>query len=660
MLQRDPTDTMVDILIFHTNNLANGTHTPYTPIEFQPTINAISVNCLLFASLGISICTAFASIMALQWVADYDAAIMRGGSSQLDRVKRRQFRFAGIQKWRMAEVIDTIPDLFYMSVGLFGTGTILWIAEINRMVSYIIAGWAVFTYLLYNLSMLLAVIFPSAPFRTPSSRVMYSVSHAAFRRLYKELQPSPFTVIAEWIKQMHPGITDNLEERDERVIHESPGLELDAYLWVCRRIDISQHSYARWIILLEELLNWTPERLQSLPIHDGPWMRNLTIIAQHYYNQSHKSQQHTQDPKHISVLVVISTIRDIHQQIEPAKYTYERDPSASNYWDQYCSNSASTLIHSPMHINPLFLLSRDLPIPSLQSTSEMEATMQLSRWRNSLDKKPDAWRDVMSNSDRYSPHFLQSAMHTLCQYILTGRWDPKDTSNKVVYSSLFTKVLQWAVNEKPSFDSTTLAVHAFRYLVECKDQGTFGTVTVTEEEDLFDGMNLHGHRVSGLVACLLWSPSCQRTPLKFPVVIHSDHIKYLCTVCMAIRARPQLMGTILVQLLADSIRDSDKAPEAAIILKFLHRESPSFAKELPLGLLGSMVGVLQHMVDSHCSQWLTITPETREYMIKEAKEVIHALLMHMGYGSVPLHQAVAWPQHSERQQPVGDRLSLNL
>jgi len=34
LLELDPTTVMVDVMIFHTNNIANGTHTPYIPAEF--------------------------------------------------------------------------------------------------------------------------------------------------------------------------------------------------------------------------------------------------------------------------------------------------------------------------------------------------------------------------------------------------------------------------------------------------------------------------------------------------------------------------------------------------------------------------------------------------------------------------------------------------
>src|SRR5450432_3859783 len=101
MLEPDQTEILVDITIQYFNSIGNQSRTNLTRPDFAPTFEAISINCLLFASLGASLIAALASVVALQWVADYDAAITRGGSSPPDRAKRRQFRFTGslVGRW---------------------------------------------------------------------------------------------------------------------------------------------------------------------------------------------------------------------------------------------------------------------------------------------------------------------------------------------------------------------------------------------------------------------------------------------------------------------------------------------------------------------------------------------------------------------------------
>jgi hypothetical protein len=170
MLEPDQTEILVDIAIQFFNNMGAQSRNNLTVPNFEPTFAAISINCLLFASLGASLFAALASVVALQWVADYDAAITRGGSSPLDRAKRRQFRFAGVTRWGMGELIAALPLLLYASVVLFWAGAIQWMWTLHPVVGYVVAGGTAIAVLFYASTTLLGTIFVSSPFRTPLSR----------------------------------------------------------------------------------------------------------------------------------------------------------------------------------------------------------------------------------------------------------------------------------------------------------------------------------------------------------------------------------------------------------------------------------------------------------------------------------------------------------
>ncbi|KIM31588.1 hypothetical protein M408DRAFT_235356, partial [Serendipita vermifera MAFF 305830] len=179
MLEPDYPAMTLGLMIFVANNLANGTRATYTPDPFQPSSSAVSVNCLLFASLGASLVAALASVVALQWVADYDAAITRGGSSPEDRAKRRHFRFAGVEKWKMSGIIAALPLLLYFAVVLFFTGVIQWMFLVNTAVGYVVTVSAVIVGLFYFMSTLVSVVFVSAPFRSPITQWIY-LSYSLF------------------------------------------------------------------------------------------------------------------------------------------------------------------------------------------------------------------------------------------------------------------------------------------------------------------------------------------------------------------------------------------------------------------------------------------------------------------------------------------------
>jgi Family of unknown function (DUF6535) len=173
MLEPDQTQILVDIAIQYLNGIGSQSRTNLTRPDFEPTFEAISINCLLFASLGASLVAALASVVALQWVADYDAAITRGGSSPLDRAKRRQFRFSGVTRWKMGELIAALPLLLYSSVVLFWAGAIQWMWSLHHIVGYVVAGGTAIAVLFYLSTTLLGAIFVSSPFRTPLSRGFY-------------------------------------------------------------------------------------------------------------------------------------------------------------------------------------------------------------------------------------------------------------------------------------------------------------------------------------------------------------------------------------------------------------------------------------------------------------------------------------------------------
>jgi hypothetical protein len=88
---------MLDVIIFVSNNLANGNHTIYSKPIFEPEPYAVTVNCPFLARLGASNVAA----SRVWWRGDYNTVITRGSSSPEDRAKRRWFRYAGVLWWKM-------------------------------------------------------------------------------------------------------------------------------------------------------------------------------------------------------------------------------------------------------------------------------------------------------------------------------------------------------------------------------------------------------------------------------------------------------------------------------------------------------------------------------------------------------------------------------
>ena len=385
MLEQDPTSILVDVMISYTNNLANGTYTPYTVSEFQPSSSAVTVNCLFFASLSTSLVAALASVVALQWVADYDAAITRGGSSPEDRAKRRQFRYAGVIWWKMGEVIAALPLLIYSSVALFFLGLIEWMLAIQQIVGLIIVGGAGLAVLFYGISTVLTVAFVSAPFRTPLGRWIYSSILLFSSMGYHIVRFLKISFIPAWLKETH--LTHALSRRREDLeVDKRPGLGMEALVWLASQLSISQDSYDRLLLLAGELpkLKWAISSFTGFS--DAPWFLIFDLLGWKNLKSDQNDVISPQEIKTFAILAQCYRIPEIHEIISPSRLTpYVADASDDTYWSQYCRRAEmkwSSHI-SPSTPNSMFLLLRDIPLPSNDSPDALELTIHLSRWRNS-------------------------------------------------------------------------------------------------------------------------------------------------------------------------------------------------------------------------------------------------------------------------------------
>lgn len=274
-------------MLFHMDNLANGNHTLYPRSNFEPDATAISINCLFFGSLSASLVAALASVIALQWVADFDALITRGGSSPQDRAKRRQFRFAGVQKWKMGEIIAALPLILYFSVVLFFAGLIQWMIYLHTIVAYVVIGGGIAALLFYFSSTILAVVFVSAPYKTPISRWIYSasyfpitLSHWIFTAMHVENLPS-------WITNYREGYL-TAHKREDLAITTRKDLNYQAMNWLVRQVSISEDSRRRLVILVGELAHWDMAQLEFADFAEGPWIAILNFL---YFTPTRRANQ---------------------------------------------------------------------------------------------------------------------------------------------------------------------------------------------------------------------------------------------------------------------------------------------------------------------------------------------------------------------------------
>jgi hypothetical protein len=490
MLEPDQTEILVDIVIQYFNNVGNQPRSNFTRPDFEPSFEAISINCLLFSSLGASLVAALASVVALQWVADYDAAITRGGSSPEDRAKRRQFRHAGVIGWKMGEIIAALPILLYSSVILFWAGAIQWMWTLHHTVGCVVAGGTAIAVLFYASTTVLAAAYVSAPFRTPLSRGLYWAMGPSASTIYRVFSLFPFknilrrvalpfrdarfpsffrgSIVFQWIKKhILPERTSRY--REDKAAEQDPSIASEALAWLAQQLPLSTDSHERLLLWVHGITALFTEISPSPRFHDAPWLAILDLLSEHFLRKILDPISTEKDYEGVGILLHCINTPFIRSKVVPDA-SYIRDPEAAHYWGQCClvvngNLNLEAIKHAPLS----FLLARDMPVPSLGSKYELEATWKLIRWRNSINvtiTRPnyrlcsnDIWPEVFSDIGRYSPEFFESCLRHFGLWTIIRR--SSFLSGLPNYAVIFNSVAEQALGRDLTISEVLALVRAF-------------------------------------------------------------------------------------------------------------------------------------------------------------------------------------------------------
>ncbi|KAG8803288.1 hypothetical protein FRC17_006214, partial [Serendipita sp. 399] len=259
LLEQDNTEVLIDAVVFLMNNLANGTHRPYTPPAFQPSTRPIVVNSLLFASLCLSIATALAAVVAMQWVTDYGAVTKRVGSTPEERMKRRHYRYQGGLDWKMDTIIGALPIALHVSVLLFFVGMIVWMWDVHHSVFGVVFVCGAMAAVFYVFTTALAIFYPSCPYRTPLASWIYILFHLlakTFFLLHKQVEGSDGSGgDDEAMDDLQSRFAQpSLTSRDNSQMKDlDDSLTGTSHIWLSNHIAISPEVYKRLLVLINGL-----------------------------------------------------------------------------------------------------------------------------------------------------------------------------------------------------------------------------------------------------------------------------------------------------------------------------------------------------------------------------------------------------------------------
>jgi hypothetical protein len=181
-LEQDPIDIIQDVLIYQTLMMRNSSLGAYVPPDFSPPKHIVIVNALFYASLGVMLLAAFIAMLIKSWVREFDRGL-RAMSLPEQRAKTREFRFLGMERWKLPEMVGILPLLIQLSLLLFSVGLVIFLFPISTPsfgVTMAIFGIGV---LYYGTTTSISVFVTSSPFHSPLSRTLATVYRRAHAHL---------------------------------------------------------------------------------------------------------------------------------------------------------------------------------------------------------------------------------------------------------------------------------------------------------------------------------------------------------------------------------------------------------------------------------------------------------------------------------------------
>ena len=175
-------DIIQDVLIYQTQMMRNSSLGPYVTPDFSPPEHIVIVNALFYASLGAMILAASIAMLIKSWIREFDRGL-RAMSLPEQRAKTREFRYLGMERWKLPEMVGILPLLIQISLLLFSIGLVLFLFHISTPsfgVTTTIFGIGI---LYYAMTTSISVFVTSSPFHSPLSRTLatvYQRAHAYF------------------------------------------------------------------------------------------------------------------------------------------------------------------------------------------------------------------------------------------------------------------------------------------------------------------------------------------------------------------------------------------------------------------------------------------------------------------------------------------------
>ncbi|QRW11507.1 hypothetical protein RhiLY_10506 [Ceratobasidium sp. AG-Ba] len=166
LLQADPADTSVALLLMIAQNQGVNNAPSVEIPPFTPSRSALWINGLWFAALGLSLAAALITMLSKEWLTAYTASRPRPAHSH---ALIRQARLDGLDNWWALHIIALLPTLLHLALLLFALGLVVYLWTLEVVVAAVTGVVIALTLVFYFATTILGAIFPFCPFVTEIS-----------------------------------------------------------------------------------------------------------------------------------------------------------------------------------------------------------------------------------------------------------------------------------------------------------------------------------------------------------------------------------------------------------------------------------------------------------------------------------------------------------
>ncbi|KAI0666957.1 hypothetical protein C8Q78DRAFT_1106524, partial [Trametes maxima] len=135
--------------------------------------SSICFNTFWFSSLVLSLFSAAVGIMVKQWLNEFSEGLGSAASRHIART--RQYRFNGLVRWRVKDIVTIIPIMLQLALFLFIGGLLIFLQTLNCSVFAVLAILAGLSSVMALVSTLMSLLREDCPFVSPLTIALFYI-----------------------------------------------------------------------------------------------------------------------------------------------------------------------------------------------------------------------------------------------------------------------------------------------------------------------------------------------------------------------------------------------------------------------------------------------------------------------------------------------------